>query len=114
MEALLIAGNGDVGNVKYYKGKFEAYQRTYILSNFRRVNTRYLYFMLDKTLKPTLERQKLGNTMPYIKMGMLSDYKIPLPPLEIQQKIVDEIENKQKAIDHAREIIKTLERESLF
>ncbi len=29
-EALLLAGNGDF-NVKYYKGKFEAYQRTYVL-----------------------------------------------------------------------------------
>ena len=27
-EALLIAGNANVGDVKYYKGKFEAYQRT--------------------------------------------------------------------------------------
>lgn len=41
----------------------------------------------------------------------LSSYRVPLPPLEIQQKIVAEIQNKQKAIDHAREIIKTLERE---
>ena len=33
-EALLIAGNANVGEVKYYKGKFEAYQRTYVLTNF--------------------------------------------------------------------------------
>ena len=42
-EALLIAGNGDVGNVSYYKGKFEAYQRTYILSDFSEVLPRFLY-----------------------------------------------------------------------
>lgn len=29
-ECILIAGNGDL-NVKYYNGKFNAYQRTYIL-----------------------------------------------------------------------------------
>ena len=29
-ECVLVAGNGDL-NVKYYSGKFDAYQRTYIL-----------------------------------------------------------------------------------
>lgn len=106
-EALLIAGNGDVGNVKYYKGKFEVYQRTYILSDFTNVEPLYLYHILDNTLKPTLERQKLGNTMPYIKMGMLSDYKIPLPPIEIQREIVAELDGYQKIIDAAQTIVKT-------
>ncbi|GAA7218737.1 restriction endonuclease subunit S [Helicobacter pylori] len=34
-EAILISGNGAyVGYVHYYKGKFNAYQRTYVLDNF--------------------------------------------------------------------------------
>ena len=34
-EALLISGNGaNVGYVHYYKGKFNAYQRTYVLDAF--------------------------------------------------------------------------------
>ena len=106
-EALLIAGNGDVGNVKYYKGKFEAYQRTYILSDFNKIEPLYLYYILDTTLKPILEKQKLGNTMPYIKVGMLADYKIPLPPIEIQREIVTELDGYQKIIDAAQEIVKT-------
>lgn len=106
-EALLIAGNGDVGNVKYFKGKFEAYQRTYILGEFERVDPLYLYYVLDKTLKSTLEKQKLGNTMPYIKMGMLADYKIPLPPIEIQREIVAELDGYQKIIDAAQTIVQT-------
>ena len=106
-EALLVAGNGDVGNVQYYNGKFEAYQRTYILSNFENIEPMYLYHVLDNTLKPTLERQKLGNTMPYIKMGMLADYKIPLPPIEVQREIVAELDGYQRIIDAAQEIVKT-------
>lgn len=106
-EALLIAGNGDVGNVKYYKGKFEAYQRTYILSDFNKIEPLYLYYILDTTLKPILEKQKLGNTMPYIKVGMLADYKIPLPPIEIQREIVAELDGYQKIIDAAGTIVKT-------
>lgn len=44
----------------------------------------------------------------------LQNYDIPLPPLDVQKQIVDEIENKQSAINHAREIIKNLERERQY
>jgi type I restriction enzyme S subunit len=87
-EALLIAGNGDVGKVSYYKGKFEAYQRTYVLSDFAGVLPRFLYLILDGKLKDTVSKQKLGNTMPYIKVGMLTDFQLPVPPLPEQQRIV--------------------------
>lgn len=87
-EALLIAGNGDVGNVSYYKGKFEAYQRTYVLSDFTEVSPRFLYLILDGKLKDTVSKQKLGNTMPYIKVGMLTDFQLPVPPQAKQQRIV--------------------------
>lgn len=43
-----------------------------------------------------------------------SNIEIPLPPLEIQKQIVAEIENKQQAIDNAREIIRNLERERSY
>ncbi|MBK9306481.1 MAG: restriction endonuclease subunit S [Nitrospira sp.] len=56
-EALLIAGNGDVGNVSYYKGKFEAYQRTYVLSDFKQVLPRFLYLILEGKLKETVSAE---------------------------------------------------------
>jgi restriction endonuclease S subunit len=87
-EALLIAGNGDVGKVSYYSGKFEAYQRTYVLSDFTEVSPRFLFLILDGKLKDTVSKQKLGNTMPYIKVGMLTDFQLPVPPLAEQQRIV--------------------------
>ena len=87
-EALLIAGNGDVGKVSYYKGKFEAYQRTYVLSDFTEVLPRFLFLILDGKLRDTVSKQKLGNTMPYIKVGMLTDFQLPVPPLAEQQRIV--------------------------
>jgi len=51
-EALLIAGNANVGEVKHYIGKFEAYQRTYVLTNFiKDINVRFLFFVLSYSLK---------------------------------------------------------------
>ena len=105
-EAILIAGNGDVGNTKYYKGKFEAYQRTYVLSEFSNlVLPKYLYFILNSKLKTELNKLKQGSTMPYIKVGFLNDFQIPLPPIEKQQEIVDEIDQYQKVIDGARQVV---------
>ena len=116
-EALLIAGNGDVGNVSYYSGKFEAYQRTYVLLNFKRIQPQYLYMVLDGTLKSVMAKNKLGNTMPYIKLGMLKDFeiplpnisqikikntKIPLPPLPEQQRIVSILDEAFEAIAKAK------------
>lgn len=104
-EALLIAGNGVVGEVKYFKGKFEAYQRTYVLTEFKNIDPHYLYHNLKDRLKETVTKQKLGNTMPYIKLGMLTSFQIPLPPLEIQRQIVEEIAAHQRIIDGARQVV---------
>jgi type I restriction enzyme S subunit len=102
-EALLIAGNGDVGTVSYYKGKFEAYQRTYVLFNFKNISPRFLFFILDGYLKQTVSKQKLGNTMPYIKMSMLADFKIPLPPFSEQKRIVTVLDETFVALEKAKE-----------
>lgn len=118
MEALLVAGNGDVGHVNYYKGKFEAYQRTYILSDFKNISSRFLHLFLDGFLKDTVSKQKLGNTMPYIKMSMLTEFQIPLPPLPEQQRIVkilDEVfddmakakENAEKNLQNSKELFES-------
>ena len=48
-ECVLVAGNGDL-NAKYYNGRFNAYQRTYIVESKDKetLNVRYLYYFLDK------------------------------------------------------------------
>ena len=47
-----------------------------------------------------------GGAQPNISQGIIKDLKIPLPPLAIQQQIVDEIEGYQKVIDGAKQVIK--------
>jgi type I restriction enzyme S subunit len=86
-EALLISGNGaNVGYIHYFKGKFNAYQRTYVLDGFKQ-NIQYVKFFLEHFL-PTriLNEKKEGNT-PYIVLSALSEMPILLPSLPEQQKI---------------------------
>lgn len=101
-EALLIAGNGEVGNLNYYVGKFEAYQRTYVLMDFKGVFPRFLYYLLESRLKPQLVDQKLGNTIPYIKKGMLTKFDVPLPSIDEQKRIVAILDQAFAALDRAR------------
>lgn len=86
-EALLIAGNGALGKTHYYKGKFEAYQRTYILSGFMGIDATYLYQYLQHWLSLDINREKQHSAMPYIKLGLLQSFNILLPSNKEQQKI---------------------------
>ena len=95
-EALLIAGNGEVGLVQYFEGKFEAYQRTYVLTDFRKVQGRYLFQYLKAYLVDHLSTLKQDGTISYIKLAMLADFMIPVPPVEIQNDFIAKFEKFEK------------------
>jgi len=97
-DALIISGNGaNVGYIHHYKGKFNAYQRTYVLDNFSD-NIIYIKYFLDKYLyRRILQEKNEGNT-PYIVMGTLTDMKINLPSLPEQTKIANFLSSLDKQI----------------
>ncbi len=88
-ECVLVAGNGDL-NVKYYAGKFDAYQRTYIIESLDKtiLTIPYLYYFLDKYVE-TLRQQSIGGVIKYIKLGNLTEANIPLLSIFEQKKIVE-------------------------
>jgi type I restriction enzyme, S subunit len=89
-EAILIAGNANVGQAKYYRGKFEAYQRTYVLTDFSEIFTPYLYAILNANLRSDLMEQVQVSAMSYIRLPMLQKYQIAAPTsLSEQQKIAE-------------------------
>lgn len=55
-----------------------------------------------------------GNAQKNLDVDRFRDLEIPLPPIEVQREIVEQIEVKQNAIDHAKAIIKNLERERRY
>lgn len=78
-EALLISGNGaNVGYIHYYKGKFNAYQRTYVLDKFSE-NINYIKIFLDNNLKARISSEVRAGNTPYITLPTLSEMKIQIP-----------------------------------
>lgn len=108
-ECVLVAGNGDL-NVKYYNGKFDAYQRTYIIESKdkNKLYVPYLYLFLDSYLE-TLRQQSIGGVIKYIKLGNLTEAEIPLPLLEEQKKIADELDKINALIEKRKEQIEKLD-----
>ncbi|RVY20537.1 restriction endonuclease subunit S [Helicobacter pylori] len=88
-EAILISGNGAyVGYVHYYKGKFNAYQRTYVLDNFSE-HIIFVKYFLTMFLQSHIQTNKNEGNTPYIVMATLKDFEIPIPPLNEQIAIAN-------------------------
>ncbi|GAA9521918.1 hypothetical protein HpHA33_02870 [Helicobacter pylori] len=88
-EAILISGNGAyVGYVHYYKGKFNAYQRTYVLDNFSE-HIIFVKYFLTMFLQSHIQTNRNEGNTPYIVMATLKDFEIPLPPLNEQSAIAN-------------------------
>ena len=95
-EALLIAGNGAIGTTHYINGKFEAYQRTYVISEFHGCSARFLYHHIRFFFARDVEREKQHGAMPYIKLGLLKNYKVQLPDVHEQAEIVKVLDKLEK------------------
>ena len=103
-EAILVAGNGDVGNLHYYKGKFEAYQRTYVLKDFSE-DVSYILHELTYNLMRCLSDGKIGSSIPYITIQQLEGFMYPLPPLAEQKAIAEALSDVDALIAAQEELI---------
>lgn len=92
-ESILLAGNGDIGNVSYYDGNFEAYQRTYVLQPF--IEHTYAEYILRHLMGNWVEYNKdkmFGTAIPYIRLSNVEEYLIAFPPLSEQKRIVKKVD----------------------
>lgn len=98
-EVLLVSGNGaNVGYIHYYKGKFNAYQRTYILDEFK-TDIIFTKFLLDLSLKKRIFREKRAGNTPYITMSTLTDMVLCYPPLAEQKAIAEILSTADEEIE---------------
>lgn len=109
-EAILISGNGSlVGHVNYYNGKFNAYQRTYVLTQFNSFSIPFLIKYLKSYLRPYIMENKKGGCIPYITLPILQNFLIPLPPLSEQERIVTELNLISGVIEKKKQQLKELD-----
>ena len=108
-ECVLVAGNGDL-NVKYYYGKFEAYQRTYIIesSNKNILKTRYLFYFLSKYIE-TLRNQSIGGVIKFIKLDNLLNAELNIPSLIEQENCILELDKLNQLISLKNNQLKSLD-----
>lgn len=108
-ECVLVAGNGDL-NVKYYNGKFDAYQRTYIIEDngSGKLYMPYLYYFMEGYIEE-LRKQAIGGVIKYIKLGNLTDALIELPSVEEQKEIVEILKTTKGILDKRSDEIGSLD-----
>ena len=113
-EAILLSGNNASGDfdVKHYHGKFNAYQRTYVITVKEEVLDRMTYGILKYVLNANLlalKQKSIGGLTRYLTLPMITSIPLPLPPLATQQAIVAEIEAEQALVAANRELITRFE-----
>ena len=95
--AILVAGNGDF-NVKWYNGKFEAYQRTYVLIPYNPRYTSWLYYAVKYNLAEITSAAR-GSVIRFITKGNLENFSF-LAPRELDKcEIIDTFSTITHAIE---------------
>jgi type I restriction enzyme S subunit len=110
-EALLISGNGEyVGYIHYYKGKFNAYQRVYVITGFK-IDVKYLQNYLNRYLPIRINKEVSQNNIPYIRLSTLSKMDIKYPESKFEQSAIAAIFSKvDEAIASVQASISAAER----
>lgn len=110
-EALLISGNGaNVGYIHYYKGKFNAYQRTYVLDNIQN-DINFIKYYLERYLIKRIYSEKRDGNTPYITRSTLYDMSISIPLAKLEQmkiscfltKLDNKIQNQSDKVELLKE-----------
>ena len=99
-EALLISGNGaNLGYINYYNGKFNAYQRTYVLDIFSE-NIQYIKWALKVLLPKRIAIEKSSSNTPYIVLSTLTDLRLPIPCKSKQSFIANLMQSLERKLSN--------------
>jgi len=102
---LLIGMDGDFVAVLWKHGKALLNQRVCRLENFNGANKKYIHYLIQKELS-AIQETSYAVTVKHLSSSQIEKIKIPLPPLEIQEQIVAELDGYVGIIDGAKQIVK--------
>ncbi|MDO9271334.1 MAG: restriction endonuclease subunit S [Methylobacter sp.] len=110
--AILLAGNNATGvfPIKFYSGKFNCYQRTYVIENVNAIecDLKFIYFALQMQLS-FLQSLSIGAATKFLTKRLLDNLKLPLPDLQTQHKIAAILSSYDDLIENNLKRIKLLE-----
>ena len=100
-EAVLTAGDGvGVGKVFHYiNGKFNYHQRVYMFSNFRSIIGKFFFHYFKATLRYEVLQGTAKSTVDSLRLPMLQDFAVVVPPISEQRAIVTLLENEAAKLD---------------
>ncbi len=105
---IILGRKGSVGALHLENNKCWPIDTTYFIISSKSLNQKYIYYLL-KSLR--LEKLDSSTAIPGINRNHVYDIKIPLPPLEEQQRIVARIEELFSELDHAEEVLKKAQKQ---
>lgn len=89
-QAVILAGNNAEGDfhIQYFEGKFNAYQRTYVIEVIDKssVDIRYLFYALRMCLQ-RFKQISQGTATRFLTAKILNAFVLPIPPYQEQKKI---------------------------
>ena len=88
--AIIIPGEGGIGDIFHYiDGKYALHQRAYRICVFcKKMDTKFLYYIMCCHFKKYILAKSVGATATSIRKPMLENFKLPVPPMEVQREIV--------------------------
>ena len=97
-------------NVKYYNGKFNAYQRTYLIQpkDIKQFDTRYLFYSIGLKLE-LMQSNAAGTATRFLTQPILDNINIESRPLPTQQKIASILSAYDNLIQNYKKQIEDLQ-----
>lgn len=109
-DAILLAGNNAQGNfhINRYCGKFNAYQRTYVITAKDGYDIDYIKYSIELSLEH-LKKVSQGSQTKFLTMQILNGFKVSDIPYTSQQKLIKSIKKIDQKIELNNRIIAELE-----
>lgn len=102
---ITISSSGaNAGYVNFYTQKIFATDCFTIESNPNSLDQKFLFRMLKGRQEHIFDMQT-GGAQPHVYVKDFDNFIIPIPPLEVQQEIVEELEGYQKIIDGCKQVV---------
>lgn len=100
-EGILMAGDGaGAGRVFHHAfGKYAVHQRVYRMADFKSINTNFLYYYLSSLFCRIMDMGSAQSTVPSVRLPMLTNFVVCIPPLSEQQAIASYLDDKTSQID---------------